>query len=293
MASNTVDRRTSVNTASPCLLLGLIFDETGDRLSPSHAIKDGVRYRYYISHRLMQARRKGTDGWRVPATAIERSVISIVTRHLNDELKLAKLLDLDCLSPDAHRNAFARSEGISAQLNTASPVEHKKLLQEIRHRVELHPGKLIIEIDPAKLRSVLEIDARDLQTSNPSQRYYRIEVSHELKRRGVETKIIIGEGERHESTPDPHLIMTIAKAHRWLNLLTEGSVTSINELAQSEQVDRNEVSRFLPLAFLAPDIVEKILAGKQPIDLTYERLRRMPPLSSSWKEQREHLGFTP
>lgn len=107
----------------------------------------------------------------------------------------------------------------------------------------------------------------------------------------METKIIIGKGEMHNPTPDPHLIMTIVKAHRWLNLLTKGKITSINELAEHLNEDRNEISRFLPLAFLAPDIIEKILAGKQPINLTYERLRRMPPLSSSWKQQRQHLGF--
>ena len=102
---------------------------------------------------------------------------------------------------------------------------------------------------------------------------------------------MFGAGEVNTAAPDQNLITTIARAHRWLNLLTTGNVNSINELAEREEVDRNEVSRFLPLAFLAPDIVETILDGKQPVDLTYERLRRMPPLPNSWKEQREHLGF--
>ena len=56
-------------------------------------------------------------------------------------------------------------------------------------------------------------------------------------------------------------------------------------------MDRNEISRFLPLAFLAPDIVEAILAGLQPIDLTLERVRRMGGLPISWREQRQALGF--
>ena len=56
--------------------------------------------------------------------------------------------------------------------------------------------------------------------------------------------------------------------------------------------DRNEISRYLPLAFLAPDIVEKILKGLQPVDLTAEKLRRLGSLPYQWDEQRAVLGFT-
>ena len=61
---------------SGSLLSGLLYDETGDRLSPSHAIKNGIRYRYYVSQRLMQARRKDATGWRLPAKALEDVVVA-------------------------------------------------------------------------------------------------------------------------------------------------------------------------------------------------------------------------
>ena len=83
------------------------------------------------------------------------------------------------------------------------------------------------------------------------------------------------------------VVETIAK----ITQLTNGAADSINELAELHKEDRNEISRFLPLAHLAPDIVEKILEGKQPVDLTLERLRGLLPLPFSWKDQRELLGF--
>jgi len=46
------------------------------------------------------------------------------------------------------------------------------------------------------------------------------------------------------------------------------------------------------LAFLAPDIVEAILRGRQPIKLTPEKLKRLRNLPKSWEEQRKLLGFT-
>jgi len=60
----------------------------------------------------------------------------------------------------------------------------------------------------------------------------------------------------------------------------------------NDGVDEGDVSRFLPLAFLAPDIVEAILRGEQPVSLTAEKLKRLRNLPKSWEEQRELLGFT-
>jgi site-specific DNA recombinase len=47
----------------------------------------------------------------------------------------------------------------------------------------------------------------------------------------------------------------------------------------------------MPLAFLAPDIVEAILAGTQPVDLTAETLARRADLPRSWSEQKSLFGF--
>jgi hypothetical protein len=73
--------------------------------------------------------------------------------------------------------------------------------------------------------------------------------------------------------------------------LTKGKASSIREVAGLNDVDENDVSRFLPLAFLAPDIVEAILAGRQPPELTAEKLKRLKCLPASWEEQRKVLGF--
>jgi hypothetical protein len=65
----------------------------------------------------------------------------------------------------------------------------------------------------------------------------------------------------------------------------------VHDLARCEGADPGDVSRILPLAFLAPDIVEAVLDGRQPIELTAARLKRMRDLPLEWAQQRQRLGF--
>jgi hypothetical protein len=93
------------------------------------------------------------------------------------------------------------------------------------------------------------------------------------------------------SSVDPVLVSTITKAHAWFAQLVSGDAISINDIAQQQSVPANEISRLLPLAFLAPDIVEAIMAGRQPPELTARHLKRFDNLPLDWDRQREALGF--
>ena len=82
----------------------------------------------------------------------------------------------------------------------------------------------------------------------------------------------------------------MARAHRWSEELRTGVAPSIGDLVTRHGVEQGDVSRSLPFAFLAPDIVEAILQGYQPVDLTAAHLKRIR-LPLSWAEQRRLLGF--
>ena len=77
LAANAGDHRHKVKSAEPSLLAGLLVDARGERLTPSHAVKKGRRYRYYVSASLITE--AGTDraqGWRIAAREVEEAVIS-------------------------------------------------------------------------------------------------------------------------------------------------------------------------------------------------------------------------
>lgn len=275
-----------------CILTCLIFDETGDRLSPTHATKNGVRYRYYISNRLMNGGPNQSDGWRLPANELEQPILNILQEHLSDQLKLIELIDLEAGSIHQHQTLFASADRLARKLEKSSPSEQKQILASFIHRIELQPTKLLLEIDSATLREVLEeSNSKNQTTQKSSNTIKRIELNYNFRKRGVEAKLVLGDANIRKPNPDDHLIKLVAKAHLWLSKLTDGTTISINKLATQQGEDPNEISRFLPLAFLAPDIIESILTGTQPVDLTSEKLRRIPTLPNAWNEQRELLGF--
>lgn len=74
--------------------------------------------------------------------------------------------------------------------------------------------------------------------------------------------------------------------------LIEGKVATVAEITERGQVRPGNVSRVLPLAWLAPNIAAAILEGRQPVDLTAKELRDLPAVPIDWKQQRRVLGFT-
>ena len=102
-----------------------------------------------------------------------------------------------------------------------------------------------------------------------------------LKRRGVETKFVIGD--LSTSVPDPELIQLIAKAHKWWDDIVTGKAISQKSIAEQESLHKADVSRALRLAFLSPHIVRDILSGNYPVDITASSLmKKASHLPVSW-----------
>lgn len=111
-----------------------------------------------------------------------------------------------------------------------------------------------------------------------------------IKRRGVEMRLVIEGPTPVPIDPDPILLREIKRAHRCFETLASGQ-GSVAELAASEGISDRYMSRLLPLAFLAPDIVEAIASGRHPVDLTAHRLIRTLDLPIAWPAQRQLLGI--
>ncbi len=104
-------------------------------------------------------------------------------------------------------------------------------------------------------------------------------------------KLVITDERERRFAPDPHLIAAVAQGRHWFAQIRGGEAQSVRDLAERHGVNQGDVSRILPLGLLAPDITQAILDGRQPIELTAKRLKRIRDLPVSWTEQRRVLGF--
>ena len=118
-----------------------------------------------------------------------------------------------------------------------------------------------------------------------------VHVPMEFKVRGGRKEIILPPDANTTPNVGPQrpLVIALARAFRWQEMLDTGEAGSTADLARKYDVDRSYVSRILQLTSLAPDIVEAILAGNEPSGLSLGTLRQGVPLR--WDEQQKHLGY--
>ena len=201
---------------------------------------------------------------------------------LSDKLRLAREIQFNTLSADCLEKVLATAEELAALLKQA-PQPNASLVSLI-HRVILHAGHLEIALSSDGLLALLGLSAGSHIGSV-------LHVSHPLliQRRGVETKIMLA-SHPYPPSRDEHLVRMIARSYRWMQQLIAEEVLSLKALAAVEGLDPAEISRLLPLACLNPDIVEAILAGHQPANVTMEHLKRLPDLPLEWSKQRQLLG---
>ena len=277
-----VSCRSAKNTKSRHSFTGRIFDETGDRLQPHHANKKGRRYHYYVSSRLITAPGNlDPSGWRLPAKELDQAVIRIVIGWLENRERLESAL----LPPDAQieeRNklfAAARLFVDEQKQEGGDPTS----IADLVGRIELAPAVIHIAFDLHRLGEALNMPAIEMEE-------IVIDAPIALKRRGVEAKLVIGGDSATTIEPEENLIEAIATARKWFADLQSGEAASVLELAELNNVDRSHISRTLPLAFLAPDIVTAIIDGRTEPGLTLSRIKRLK-LPASWQNQRHLLGI--
>lgn len=157
-------------------------------------------------------------------------------------------------------------------------------------RITLGDARLSIELGAAALIDQLATLDQRLSGIKAAADTITIDVKAHRLRCGMQVKLIVGDAGMARIAPDPKLIKLVEDAHRWFDELRTGRVTSLSDIARRERVDAATVSRTVGLAFLAPEIVTSILDGRQPPNLTAERLKRAVPLPLRWREQHEVFG---
>jgi site-specific DNA recombinase len=274
----TIDRGV---VSSP--LAGKLFDEGGEPLYACGANKETRRYRYYVSRKVIRGSSEKTrTGWRLPALEIERAVSRAGRQMLADQPAIAVTLQDAGVPIGDLQSALDAAERKSKQL--AHDAEVADNLRNLIDRVQLERGGIRVALNIKRLIAE-PIDSRD-PASLTMTRFIPIE----MQRRGVEIRLVIEGESARAPRPDPALLKAIARGQQWFKELASGRAASVREIAKREGVYDSYVKRLIPLALLAPEIVQSICDGSQPATLTAEVLKHNAPLPLEWIKQRQILG---
>jgi len=91
--------------------------------------------------------------------------------------------------------------------------------------------------------------------------------------------------------PDARLIKLLIRARRFNATLVDSDGVPFAALVKRQGVSPSYFTRLVRLSYLAPDITQAVLDGRQPRDLTADKLLEHPRLPLTWHEQRRGLGF--
>ena len=297
LAENRVDRVVGSGAKQPSLLAGLVFDETGERLTPSHAVKKGTRYRYYVSRSLIVGTVKGkSSGRRIPAANLESLVINKLRDFLADEGAILDAIRHECADGTAQNQRIARGLKIAEELETLAPARTRVMLMALFSRIDIRPDRIEINVRRACLIELLGahsivLSLRRDRSKHETKDLLTLKVPARLQRVGREMKMLV-ENSDSQTKADPGLLRIIARAHDLQERVLENSDLTLHAIASQEHVTPGYVSRLLRLPSLAPDIITAIVNGKNPPQLSAKKLMRLAlQLPVDWAEQRKLLGF--
>ena len=292
LAGNAAQHNAGGRAAQPSLLAGRLFDGDGNRMTPSHAVKKGTRYRYYVSRPLItkdQAERSA--GLRIPAGEIEQLVAGRVRQWLLDPGSIYKAISAQIPEPSTQQRLVARAAAIGKQWSELPPARTRAVLTALIERVEVRVDQVDIQLRPIGLAAIFDISVAP-SPSVADEEALTLSVPARLRRAGMEIRMLIdGTDPFAAAKPDVRLIKLLVRARRFNATLVQSAGVPFAALALREGVSRSYFTRVVRLSYLAPDITQAILAGCQPRDLTPEKLLAHSRLPLAWHDQRTTLGF--
>ncbi len=242
-------------------LAGKLFDKSGERLTPVHTRKAGRRYDYHISQSLMTAASPGGNGggWRLPARALEDRITATVRKHLRATI-------LRGLAPDADPRMIS---GMIARID-----RNDSDMLGVIDCVLIGRDSLEITLNPDYLSKAFGVPVQ-----NPDPDHLTFQVAFTLRRRGVETKLLL---EGDAIPQDETMLLNIARAHAFLDRFTSGQ--SVQQIAEQNDLSVRRVQQALEFAFLSPDVVRQVVEGRQPAFLTADWCLKNE-INVDWAEQ--------
>lgn len=259
-------------------------------MTPTHAVKKGRRYRYYVSAALItNARSLQAKGLRVPAGDVEALVLELLQKFLASEQDVSGALSTIDIDAATLRAAVAKAVDLSSNWAALPSLKVRELVRTIVARVCVRTDEVVVSVNRQAFARMLLGDSYALP---PEEHPDVIEIRAEakLRRAGKGVRLIVSGG--LPAKPDSQMIALLRNAFATRDALMSGRDATIDALAQRLGGKRDYFSAHMRLTYLAPDVVKDLFEGRQPEALTATRLVSVcKDLPYDWQLQREVLGF--
>ena len=290
LAGNRQARVLGATAEEPSLLASLIVDGEGRRMTPTHAVKKGRRYRYYVSTALITGARTHHDrGLRVPAGDLEALVLDRLRAFFASEQDVGETLSNFGLDAATLRSSIKKADELTHGWAALPSIKIRELVRSIVERVCVRVDEVVVSLNRKEIARVLvgeaspELPGEQLETAD-------LRAEAKLRRAGKGIRLIVGGG--RATKPDRQMIALFRNAYATRDALMSGRDATIEALAQRLGVKRDYLSARMRLTYLAPGIVRDLVEGRQPEALTAARLvSHCKDLPHDWQLQRKFLRF--
>ena len=278
LSSNRIKQNSSTDKKNPSLLAGKLFDSKNNYMSPSHSNTRNRKYRYYVSQALIQHRKQDAGVIsKIPAGEIEKFITQEIKEFVSNPNNIQPLVN----ESDIHKQKALLT-------NIAHKIDNQ-FIRTILSKSVIYNDKVEITICKNQLLKVLEavVYSTDLpeelkdETKSPIILTKNIKITATAKNGSI---LILTDSDTQQPEINPTLVKAIAKSYLWNKQLLSGEVKNGAEIQKRESLKSYAyVANILDLRFLAPSIVESILNGTQPRNLTIKDLFEIKTLV--WERQ--------
>ena len=215
LADNRIERSSGVNTKAPSLLTGLLFDEAGERLTPTWSVKKGTRYRYYVSTSLVKGGSKvHSTRRRIPAGNLESIVMERIRNFLSSRGEMLGAITDTNIGRIGYGHLIQRGCQIADALGQ-TPEKNRAIVTALVHRVKIGDDSVKIHVSQDRLIKLLDSEHEQLphnEPIDPSGHVLTLTAPVQLTRVGREMKLLVEDSQDNRS-PDMSLLRIVTRAH--------------------------------------------------------------------------------
>jgi hypothetical protein len=282
--SNIQGKRHKARATKESLFTGILFDALGTLYTPTHANKNGRRYRYYTSQAAIKKTEKSDAPPRIPAPDIEKAVVDRLLEWLQTPEQLLAALRDETVTTSPPEGFYSR---LIAQAATTAQSWRERIAEDRTQFLKNVIERVIIRSDYVEIRLrtpalVNEILGGAASTAGLPQ-IASIECPFRHVRQGRAVRLVVGDTSLTTDASRKAILKAIARARRWYEQITTGQASSIEQLAGMHGVSPRFIHMHMKLVPLSPQSVKSFMTKPELMPISLDDLLTAVPMN--WTEQ--------